>query len=252
MPSRYGPFRMGGRRATRRSPRVGRKQPRSRPSVSRVARSLTSRKLYSFGRWVDQSLFVDPLTGQPALGGSQSGWSLGTTAPNDHNTIGVGLAGSFSMNDLPSVGEYSTLFDSYRIRGIEVEVNYSFNTGWNSDNASSTLAMPSVMWVEDNDDAVAPSTLSILQQYQSAKTYTFRGDNRPLRFTIRPHAATQVYRPGVVNAYSQMAADTWLDFTYPDVPHYGLKMFFSNVGVNPTNANFTFRMRYIFDTQTVR
>lgn len=170
--------------------------------------------------------------------------AVDTTSPGAQQ-YKFGGAMEWSLNDLPSNTDFTNLFDRYEIEQVDIEINDLHNS---STGTNGITAMPTITYVPDFDDSAVPANASIVSQYQRAKTWTFRGDGKPLKISIKPRVQVPVYRAGMTSAYSAGVSGTKVDLAYPDVPHYGLKMWFENChsGTSPVvgQTNLTFKIKY--------
>lgn len=175
--------------------------------------------------------------------------SIGSpTADTTANATQYKLGGSmqWTIADVPSSSEFTTLFDRYEIEQVDVEVNCTQNSA----TVGIVNSMPTITYVPDFDDATVPANPSTISQYQRAKTWTFRGDGKPLKFSVKPRVQVPVYRTGVTFAYQAGGPHTLVDLGNTDVPHYGLKFFLENLlsGTSPIQGetNITFKCKYHF------
>lgn len=134
---------------------------------------------------------------------------------------------SFALSDVPASGEFTALFDQYRIN----KVQYRFVLRRDPDHATTTNNRGYLfrcMFVVDQDDATAPSNFAELQQYPRAREI-WLNDNKPVSrwYSLTPTVVQAIYN-GVANAYVPKSKQ-WVDVTYPSVPMYGLKMVYDQL-----------------------
>jgi len=128
-----------------------------------------------------------------------------------YTTSDVSNAYSFTLGALPGSGEFTALFDSYRL--IQVTLDF-IPTG-------STAAVPTPLYsVLDYDDAVGPTALNDLLQYDTLKV-TSGGAFHSRTFT--PRYATAAYS-GVFTSFSQSKFNDWVDVASPSVLYFGCKI----------------------------
>lgn len=173
----------------------------------------------------------------------------GATTTNTPAGTGESFGGNikFMIDDLPGATDFTSLFDHYTIEQVDIEVNCLQNTAavnvTNADNV-----MPSITYVPDFDDSAVPTTGASIREYQRARTHTFRGSGKPLKFSIKPRTAVAVYRTAISSAYAAGAEGTALNLSYTDVPHYGIKFWVDNMAFDLTNpytaCDLQFRMKY--------
>lgn len=140
------------------------------------------------------------------------------------------LGGSkyFALNDLPSSGEFTSLFDQYMITGISyrwviirdpIKVNTSTYQG----------IYPRVMWVHDHDSVQTPTAFSDLQQYPRCQEVYFTSDRMKTRWYYLKCAVAQQFYNGVTTSGYGAKWRQWLDSGYPGTQHYGLRWFYSEL-----------------------
>lgn len=164
-----------------------------------------------------------------------------------------GLAYQFSLESIPDVSEFTSLFDAYRINKVVVRItpNASFTEGSAPGVTGTNFSSfsPLVHWVIDHDDiSIGPyneSGIDILRQHASYKWRRLIA-GRPINIVIKPRTATstnQSDNTGLMLNLKKMGA--WLDCAQTNVKHYGLKMLFS--GIQPVGG-----INYVvpFDIQT--
>lgn len=130
---------------------------------------------------------------------------------------GGGASNGGGVNNI-NYTEYTALFDSYRIIGIEIKMVY------NADSQSQTMTtgFPNLMMVNDFDDSNNTTTAALLQ-YDSLKI-TQMGTGRPFKtWNVRPRLqATVQTTAGSVLALTP-PADGWLDSAAYDAQYFGVK-----------------------------
>jgi len=170
--------------------------------------------------------------------------TVDTTAPGT-GQYKFGGAMEFKLTDVPSTSDFTNLFDRYEIEQVDIEINNVHNS---STGTNGNTAMPVITYVPDFDDSAIPANASVISQYQRAKTWTFRGDGKPLKISLKPRVQVPVYQSGMTSAYSAGAAGTKVDLAYSAVPHYGLKLWLENCysGTTPVvgQTNLTFKVKY--------
>lgn len=157
----------------------------------------------------------------------------------------LGGSAQWRLSDLPGVTDFTNLFDHYTIEQVDVEVNDTHN---HSSSDSNQQSMPTITYTPDFDDTTVPTAASTIAEYQRAKTHTFRGDGKPLKFSIKPRVAQPVYRQSVTSAYMAGPENTRINTTYNDVSHFGLKFWMNQLAAYNTPdtgaTRITFKMKY--------
>lgn len=159
---------------------------------------------------------------------------------------------SFAFNQLPGTTDFTTLFDQYKINGIKFSLAPTTTEAILSgvSGSSGALGFRRVHTVLDFDDASAPTGENQMLEYQSRKT------TNPMQTHSRywkPTILTEQYRSAVSTAYAPQR-NKYLDLTYTDVPHYGLKLYVDAPIYNGVAAAITYEVfvTYYFTCKNVR
>lgn len=206
------------RRPLRRKPRMMRKV---NPNVHNFKRSVDITNL------VGGSLTT---SGQIVASGNVLRYTQGNVAIVSNYYGSVGL--SFSLSDLPSFTEFTTLYDQYRICAVKLTI-VPFNTqtlgGQDSGNTANVGIL--IHHAVDNDNAPAPSPsasgVDTLRQY---RTYRCQQSMDPKRMSltryIRPRVSMEIYNSTISTGYGLGKRNQWIDSSSPDIPHYGFRAVF--------------------------
>lgn len=181
---------------------------------NRMSRGAIFNRVYHFRRNTQtQFVYIQP------EGGSAPNWAQGY---------------QFQLNQLVAYNEFTQLFDMYRINMVIfrlIPTATQLNVQTDQNNAEAPLVYGAV----DFNSAEAPASVDEMSQYGNVRVFPM---TRPMTWKIRPRTATPVYRDSVSNAYIQNSPRLWIDGQYPDVPHYGLKLW-----VNGGTTNNVYRSR---------
>lgn len=201
MPRRTG----GGRRKRTRLPR----RFRLRRMRARVGRSQVT--VHNFKRLVN-------------LGTYTASYSPGT------GPIPIRQGFSFNMNLLPNVAEYSSLYDQYRLKGIQFRMvpKTSGQFQGATSGVANALGYGQVMTVIDYDDAATPVTKDGLMEFSTVK---YTRSNAIHKRYLKPQMLTRLWVNTTTEANSPGPAK-WVDWTYPNVEHYGIKLYVDAPVVN--------------------
>lgn len=212
------------RQRTRSRDAVSRYVPR-KMRIYRAPRSYTP-SVYRFKRQIQVPIAVNQSTG--FFG---SGFDI-AIVPNlstcDFRINGVLV---FSPT-LPSVTEFTTLFDQYRIKKINVRVIFSNNE---SGTSSPTTVLPVVHQCNDYN-SLGQLLLADYQQYPNLKTWQLGKDSN-ISWSFVPHVRGDVL--GVGGALSSSANNfpcPWLDCSSADIQMLGSRFYLNNLGRN-TNVD---------------
>jgi len=160
------------------------------------------------------------------LGSASAAQSGGT------NLYDIPFSMTFQLNQLDGVTDITNIADRYRIVNALVKLTTS-NIALG---AGAGLVMPHVEYVIDHDDAAVPS-ISALSQKMGVRNRGFNARGQ-LSLYVKPLPATQIYN-GVSTAYGVPRKSPYINCTYSDVPHYGIKGILRSVFLsgNTSTAN---------------
>jgi len=123
------------------------------------------------------------------------------------------------VNNMNSA-DYTNLFDSYRIIGIDIKMIYSGNDVTASQTVNS---LPTMMMVNDYDDSQNTTTASLLQ-YDSLKTFQMgSGNNNSWTWRMRPKLQASIQTTGGAVLSMTPARGAWIDTLTPDAQYFGVK-----------------------------
>jgi hypothetical protein len=128
------------------------------------------------------------------------------------DTVGVGEGINFTLSELPESSSYTTIFDQYRVKDIEIWLIPEQNSVAAADNMYASCI--------DYDDSTAPTSLGQVLDYDtSLLTSVACGQYRRLK----PRVAVAAYA-GTFASFKNEMAD-WIDCASNGVQHYGVKVF---------------------------
>lgn len=182
--------------------------------------------IYPFKRQVQQTLTINQATGWGG-GGFDCGISFSLAQAT------VFIAGSaYSGPGVPNFGEFTGLFDQYRIKKVNIRLIFSNNeSGVNAPNT----VLPIVHCFNDYNDTLSKS-LSDVQQYPDMKTYQL-GTNKDIRWSCVPHCRADVLtNTGALSSSSMNMTSPWIDCTSSTIEHLGARFYMNNLGRN-TNVD---------------
>ena len=176
-----------------------------------------------------------------------SGWSNGgytsqslSFAYSLGGTI-VFVGGTNVLTAALGSGDFTALFDQYRIDAVSVQILPNHNS---SNVSSSASPIPNIYIVKDYDDSNALASLAATLEYGSCKAVSPVFRAYPPKFSIRPRILTQTYRSASTTGYAPAHSAIWLDNAATDVPHYGSKMWIGTTSDTTTYLSFTFVFTY--------
>jgi len=136
---------------------------------------------------------------------------------------------SFALSDIPSLGEFTNLFDSYMITGVMLQLKlvsnpdgaYPLNATTSSVTVNNANWFPTVWYVPDHDDN-STLTLAQIKEFEKAR-HKVLYPNRETNIMLRPTTLQQLYRSSTTTGYANNMRRSWLDMAQTDIPHYGCK-----------------------------
>lgn len=169
---------------------------------------------------IECALFSTVQSGSPSTNVSSSGIGLSIanlTRPTQNTAQFVGTYIS-AFNNVYQAGQLKTLFDRYKIHGVKLK----FIPQWTDVQQGGSEVSPVMKIVSDYDDPNIndlPNTVSSIWARQG-KIFQL---NKPFSVYIRPKLL-QAFNNGLVGtpAYGTQKA-TYLNMSYPNVPHYAMK-----------------------------
>lgn len=163
----------------------------------------------------------------------------------------------FALQDIVNSSEFTALFDQFYIN--KVVVTYQLLNNPNAANALNTAGnnpsptnwYPTVWSIADYDDGNT-TNVEEMKQRIGVRRQVMKPD-KIMRFTVRPKVQVQLYKTALTTAYG--AKRMWVDMSYPDTGHYGLKTVIDTNGLDP-NDTYPFIIRqtrqYFFTCKNVR
>lgn len=143
-----------------------------------------------------------------------------------HLQIATGYGFSFSLNQLPNASEFTALFDQYKI----ISIKYRFKL--RADPGSGTGTYPTLFYRRDHDDDNNPVSIDELEQSNLTRHVVLR-PNSWVKIGVKP----SILQAGLTQTGTTMVFpkyNTWIDCSYPDVKHYGLKTW---IDILPNNQS---------------
>lgn len=155
-----------------------------------------------------------------------------------------GIAMNFQAFHLQSIGNYSVLFDMYRIDSVTVNIR------WLNNSAVNTPA-PTIYAITDYDDTIIPLN-SIELARQGRRIFRFDNNSKTnFKITIKPKRTAPANLPAGTGTGSQIISNGWCDMGALKIAHNGLKLWVENMALpDPavllTAFEFTYQYRLSF------
>lgn len=135
---------------------------------------------------------------------------------------------NFSLNDVPNVSEFTTLYDVYKINAVKITFRPQMTDNVSLSSINNAAASNRFFTAIDYNDSVSPTSIDEIRQYQSCKvTGLLRTHKRYFRPRIMD--SSSVYSPG----------NKWLNTATTSTNYFGLK-----VAVEPTQSTIATSMTY--------
>lgn len=224
---------------------------RGRVGRRRYGRSKMGRMMpnYSFHRWVTSLGGVDVTSCTYDTGTSIIASTAAVANPR--------FSFSFKLSDVPGLSEFTTLFDSYMITGVMLQIKMINNPdaysvlNLNSGAQTGSNFYPTIWYVPDHDDA-SNVTLAQIKEFEKVRHKVLR-PNSELNIMLRPTTLTQLYRTSTTTGYAENRRRQWIDIAQNDVPHYGVKCVLDFEGLDPVQEyKFKVNAKYYFRCKNVR
>lgn len=179
---------------------------------------------------------------------SRNATTLTVQSSPNYTTSSAAL--KFQLNDLISYGDFTGLFDRYKINMIVLKVQLEQNPDAAYRINGNTVAnaanfYPKLWWATDYDDSAAVS-LDEMKQLQNVKCSVLR-PNSFITIKCKPAILAQTYRTVATTGYSPKWGQ-WIDCANVDVPHYGIKLCMDMNGYD-ASSNFQIRIEPKFYIQ---
>lgn len=165
-----------------------------------------------------------------------NGWFNGGTPDFQLNfaasTSQLNLGGTaFAGPGIPNASEFAAFFDQYRINGVTVRIDWTYNSYPSS---GGTAVAPLIYYVADYDDSQG-CVLTDMLQYPGVQTHSFMSNGySPLIVTVKPKPLRDIAATGLLTAYGPMTSAPWIRTADLTTPHYGLKFCASQFGLGGT------------------
>lgn len=131
---------------------------------------------------------------------------------------------TFSLNDLPGLTDYTSLFDYYKISGVKLRITTFLDA---NSQAPGNSFFPKMYSCIDYDDANVPTDSDEMRQRTNCKI-RWLAPNRSYSVFLRPKYLKNVYISGVSSGY-EIGKQQWLDLSNTNIPHYGFKYVIENL-----------------------
>lgn len=174
------------------------------------------------------------------------------------NEAFLGLA--FRLDDLPNVSEWSTLYDSYRIRAVLLRIQLVNNPDAGVQQAvavptaASNVIYPRLLYAFD-PDSIEAQTISQMKEIGVMKERILQ-PNRDIKILVRPRTRVAMQTPSATVFGLTPSRYNWLDMAQTDISHYGFKAVidFNGLNVNVFTQNWFIKVeaKYYLEFKGIR
>jgi len=177
-------------------------------------------------------------------------FSITGTNTNNMFSIDNGLVGNqplgkdvpfsfkFTHANLLNSGEFTALFDQYKILKVQVYATYAHNVS----TAGGSTTLPQLSYFIDRDDAVVNSVQE-LRERMGVKRKQFTSNIRTRVMTVyNPTKMASLFDQATGALNVAMPIRGWVDCNDINIPHYGIKGVFENCLTSGTANVFAMRL----------
>lgn len=143
-----------------------------------------------------------------------------------------------SLNQLEAPGDFTQLFQQYKITGVKATFLYQVTDA--PTNGGSV--MPTILYAVDGDDAFPP-TYSQLRQKQNVKQKILTA-NKPFSIYYKPKISGTLTAGGV-NTSNSLVTKGWINSAVANADHYGLKFGINNM-YSTTSVNTQLEIKFTY------
>jgi hypothetical protein len=165
---------------------------------------------------------------------------------------GMGLSFIFRLLDCVQSTQFDVIYDQYKLLKVHAKIDLMTDYLVASNSTVRGL-IPEVNIVHDYDDAVAPTSPGYVRQYNNNKLRRLTSQHPSTSTSFVPKNASYVYKStGTGIGFQQNDKQQFIDCSFPDVEHYGLKLWFDNILANLPSApliRIQFSGDFMFKTQ---
>lgn len=199
------------------------------------------RNYYKFKRYVDDSTLINSGLGTVAWNNKPGvNWAISATSPDDNGLYQFGGSMTFRLNDVLQDNEFISLFDKYKITGCKVTfIPLSYDAAYVSTGGNSST-VPTLTYAIDTDDALIPGTAGSLLVKQGVRVKRL---SKPVSVFIKPRINVGVQGVAGTNELAMSQKSGWINCSYDDVEHFGLKFYMRDMPLPSTGSNSIIRIQ---------
>ena len=157
--------------------------------------------------------------------GMSTEWlNLGTAIATNGQNYDIPFTMTFRLSDVVNYAEIANLCDDFKINNVKITIYYNSNVA----GVDTPASMPSLFYISD-DDSAEVQTVSQLRQRMGLRLKQFTANKPRCLMKLVPKVAPIIYDGVTTVGYAIPMRPTWLNTSYPSVPHYSVKGYLSNV-----------------------
>lgn len=146
----------------------------------------------------------------------------------NNSTYAIPFAMKFRLSQIINYQDLTNLCDAYKLKYVSIKMQWLHN----SSEPTGQTCNPTLMWIQDHDDAAPPSSVESIREKTGVRVKCF-GPNRVFKIGVQPRCT------GIVNSVGSPAAavapPTWLNTAFPSVDHFAIKGVITNVSLPSAN-----------------
>lgn len=149
-------------------------------------------------------------------------------------TYTVPFAMKFRLDQVINSTDITNLADNYRIKRAYIRMTYQSTQS----SVNSLSIMPNIQWIQDTDDVNVPASINEVREKMGVKFMTF-GFNKICKISVTPKIQDTAAGAGGVVANVAPKSWQWLNTTFANVEHVGIKGLLSNVSLPALSGGLT-------------
>lgn len=157
-------------------------------------------------------------------------FTLGTATahPVFGNNFTVPFTMQFSLDQLAQYTDMTNFCDRFKITNVIAKFQFNSDsiTGYSTATQNQPNIVPSVVWIQDYDDANTLTAVEINAKMGVKRRALNNGSFHAI--SVKPKIAAAAYN-GLSTGYTVPKGETWVNTAYPSVPHYGIKGYIENM-----------------------
>ena len=156
--------------------------------------------------------------------------TLGTATahPVFGNNFIIPFSFQFALDQLSQYTDVTNLCDRFKIYDVKIKFQYNSDsiTGVPTSGQTQPNMVPSVVWIQDYDDANILTSDDINAKMGVKRKALNNGSFHSI--SVRPRVAASTFN-GLSTSYTVPSKAQWVNTAYPSTPHYGVKGYIENM-----------------------